>query len=232
VVNPLLAFWRRLLGDDDRPVRSRARRMPHASATQASETIFLVLRRMRTPLIVLIVIFAVSVLGLKLIPGQDAQGQPARMGFFDAFYIMSYTASTIGFGEIPHPFTYAQRMWVTVTIFLAVTHGKHYGEEYWSFVNGQHTICIPNTVAIIHGTQHLDDARKLADFLLSAQTELALARSASRQIPLGSLTEQQKAQLPEQVRALLPAAAQAYPLTHLLSARNACLAWLKTQYLK
>lgn len=99
-------------------------------------------------------------------------------------------------------------------------------------VDGQHTICIPNTVAIIRGTQHLDDARKLADFLLSAQTELALARSASRQIPIGSLTEQQKNQLPEQVRALLPAAAQAYPLTHLLAARNACLAWLKTQYLK
>jgi len=99
-------------------------------------------------------------------------------------------------------------------------------------VDGKHTICIPNTVAIIHGTQHLDDARKLADFLLSAQTELALARSASRQIPIGSLTEQQKAQLPEQVRHLLPSAAQAYPLTHLLVARNACLAWLKTQYLK
>ena len=42
------------------------------------------------------------------------------MGFFDAFYVMSYTASTIGFGEIPHPFTYAQRMWVTVAIYLTV----------------------------------------------------------------------------------------------------------------
>jgi Trk K+ transport system NAD-binding subunit len=120
VVNPLLAFWRRLVGDDRRPARSHLRRMPHASATQASETIFLVLRRMRTPLIVLIVIFAVSVLGLKLIPGQDAQGRPSQMGFFDAFYVMSYTASTIGFGEIPHPFTYAQRMWVTVAIYLTV----------------------------------------------------------------------------------------------------------------
>jgi voltage-gated potassium channel len=120
VVNPLLAFWRRLVGDDGRPARSQLRRMPHASATQASETIFLVLRRMRTPLIVLIVIFAVSVLGLKLIPGQDAQGNPSRLGFFDAFYVMSYTASTIGFGEIPHPFTYAQRMWVTVAIYLTV----------------------------------------------------------------------------------------------------------------
>jgi voltage-gated potassium channel len=120
MVNPLLAFWRRLVGDDGPPARSRLRRVPHASATQASETIFLVLRRMRTPLIVLIVIFAVSVLGLKLIPGQDAQGRPWRMGFFDAFYVMSYTASTIGFGEIPFPFTYAQRMWVTVTIYLTV----------------------------------------------------------------------------------------------------------------
>ncbi len=42
------------------------------------------------------------------------------MGFFDAFYVMSYTASTIGFGEIPFPFTYGQRMWVTITIYLTV----------------------------------------------------------------------------------------------------------------
>jgi Trk K+ transport system NAD-binding subunit len=33
---------------------------------------------------------------------------------------MSYTASTIGFGEIPYPFTYAQRLWVTVAIYLTV----------------------------------------------------------------------------------------------------------------
>src|SRR3954466_9225149 len=75
---------------------------------------------MRVPLIVLIVIFAVSVLGLSLMPGEDAQGRPDRMGIFDSFYFMSYTATTIGFGELPHPFTAAQRMWVTVTIFLAV----------------------------------------------------------------------------------------------------------------
>ena len=42
------------------------------------------------------------------------------MGFFDAFYVMSYTASTIGFGEIPYPFTYNQRMWLTVSIYLTV----------------------------------------------------------------------------------------------------------------
>ncbi|NYJ04013.1 potassium channel family protein [Petropleomorpha daqingensis] len=91
-----------------------------ASEAQASETVFLVLRRMRAPLIVLITIFAVSVLGLTLIPGVDGQGRPFRMGFFDAFYVMSYTATTIGFGEIPYPFTYNQRMWVTISIYLTV----------------------------------------------------------------------------------------------------------------
>src|SRR3954453_18032028 len=121
--NPLLTFWDRLFGPDEEE-RRRFRRAPvraaAASAAQASEAIFLVLRRMRVPLIVLIVIFAVSVLGLTLIPGVDAQGRPWRMGFFDAFYVMSYTATTIGFGEIPYPFTYSQRMWVTVSIYLTV----------------------------------------------------------------------------------------------------------------
>jgi Trk K+ transport system NAD-binding subunit len=42
------------------------------------------------------------------------------MGFFDAIYVMSYTATTIGFGEIPYPFTYNQRMWVTISIYLTV----------------------------------------------------------------------------------------------------------------
>ncbi|MBX7432834.1 NAD-binding protein [Mycobacterium sp. Y57] len=117
--NPLLGFWYHLLGADAQRAR-RLQRLPHASVTEASETIFLVLRRMRAPLILLITIFAISVLGLTLIPGQDAQGRPWRMGFFDSFYVMSYTASTIGFGEIPYSFTYAQRMWVTITIYLTV----------------------------------------------------------------------------------------------------------------
>ena len=120
--NPLLTFWKNLFETDDDPrrVRRATLRVAAASAAQASATIFLIMRRMRTPLIVLIVIFAVSVLGLTLIPGQDAEGRPWDMGFFDAFYVMSYTASTIGFGEIPYPFTYNQRMWVTISIYLTV----------------------------------------------------------------------------------------------------------------
>jgi Trk K+ transport system NAD-binding subunit len=119
VTNPLLLFWFRIF--ETEPVRRRPRwRVPLASSRKASATIFLVMRRMRAPLIVLIVIFAISTLGLTLIPAQDAEGNPWRMGFFDAFYVMSYTASTIGFGEIPYPFTYNQRMWVTISIYLTV----------------------------------------------------------------------------------------------------------------
>ncbi|MGK5682755.1 potassium channel family protein [Actinoplanes sp. URMC 104] len=91
-----------------------------ARPTEGSPTVFLVLRRMRAPLIVLILIFAISVFGLTLIPGRDDGGNPVHMGFFDAFYFMSYTATTIGYGEIPHPFTGAQRLWVTATIYLTV----------------------------------------------------------------------------------------------------------------
>ena len=120
MTNPLLLFWQRMF-TDDRPTQRRPRwRVPLASSRQASATIFLVMRRMRAPLIILIAIFAISTVGLTLIPGQDLEGRPWRMGFFDAFYVMSYTASTIGFGEIPYPFTYNQRMWVTISIFLTV----------------------------------------------------------------------------------------------------------------
>jgi Trk K+ transport system NAD-binding subunit len=82
---------------------------------------FLVLRRMRAPLIVLIGIYAISVLGLTLVPGVDAEGRPAApMSYFHAFYFISYTATTIGFGEIPTAFSDAQRLWVTVCIYLTV----------------------------------------------------------------------------------------------------------------
>ena len=82
---------------------------------------FLVLRRMRVPIIVLIVIYAISVFGLTLVPGIDADGKAAPpLSFFHAFYFVSYTATTIGFGEIPNAFSDAQRMWVTISIYLTV----------------------------------------------------------------------------------------------------------------
>ena len=84
------------------------------------DVIFLVLRRMRRPLIALICAYAISILGFTLIEGADPQGNPWRMDFFHALYFVSYMASTIGFGEIPYPFTGAQRLWTTLTIYVTV----------------------------------------------------------------------------------------------------------------
>lgn len=117
--NPLLVFWAQLFGRRE-PARHATSRTHIESSSQASATIFLVMRRMRTPLITLIVIFTISVVGLTLIPGVDANGQPARISLFESFYFMSFTATTIGFGELPWPFTPAQRLWVTFSIYLSV----------------------------------------------------------------------------------------------------------------
>jgi voltage-gated potassium channel len=117
--NPLLIFWAQLFSRRE-PISRRPSRVHIESSSQASSTIFLVMRRMRAPLITLIVIFSVSVVGLTLIPGIGPDGQPARISLFEAFYFMSYTATTIGFGELPWPFTPAQRLWVTFSIYLSV----------------------------------------------------------------------------------------------------------------
>jgi Trk K+ transport system NAD-binding subunit len=82
--------------------------------------IFLIMRRMRTPLLVLILTYAVAMVGLALIPGQDGDGNPMRMGIFHAFYFVSYMSTTIGFGELPHAFTDAQRIWVSFCVFATV----------------------------------------------------------------------------------------------------------------
>lgn len=81
---------------------------------------YVLLRRLRAPLIFLILMYAVSVLGFTLIPGQDAAGQTWYMSFFHALYVVSYTATTIGFGEIPYAFTEAQRLWMMFVIHLTV----------------------------------------------------------------------------------------------------------------
>lgn len=85
-----------------------------------SDVLFLILRRLRAPLITVIIVYAISVGGLALIPGETPDGQRVPMSIFHAFYVMSYTATTIGFGELPFPFTDAQRLWVTFAIYLSV----------------------------------------------------------------------------------------------------------------
>ena len=82
--------------------------------------IFIFFRRLRQPLLTLVIAYSIAVLGLVLIPGQDGDGNIWHMDFFHAFYFVSYMATTIGFGEIPYAFTDAQRIWVLFSIYATV----------------------------------------------------------------------------------------------------------------
>jgi iron(III) transport system substrate-binding protein len=62
--------------------------------------------------------------------------------------------------------------------------------------DGIGTLFIPNTVGIIRGCPNPDGARKLVDYLLSAEVEAKLAEGGSHQIPLNP---EVKAKLPPQM---------------------------------
>lgn len=85
-----------------------------------NSVIMLFLRRMRAPLLVLLLVYAITIAGLVLIPGKDPAGNLWYFDFFHAVYFVSFMGSTIGFGEIPYEFTVQQRAWVLVCIYLTV----------------------------------------------------------------------------------------------------------------
>ncbi|QKF82649.1 potassium channel family protein [Halarcobacter ebronensis] len=91
-----------------------------------NNSLFIVLQRMRIPFLVIVVTYTIAIVGLLIIQGVDDKGEPYHMTIFDAFYFISYTASTIGFGETPYTFTYPQRLWVSFSIYITVL-GWFYG---------------------------------------------------------------------------------------------------------
>lgn len=86
-----------------------------------SDVVWLVFKKIRTPLIFFLTIYAMSVLGMVLIPGKDDAGNPYHISFLDATYFVAFMSTTIGFGEIPYTFTAAQRLWVSSIIFFNVS---------------------------------------------------------------------------------------------------------------
>ncbi|PIE45380.1 MAG: potassium transporter TrkA [Gammaproteobacteria bacterium] len=82
--------------------------------------VYLILKRMRAPLILLILSYTIAVAGMAIIPGIDDDGNPVHLTIFQSFYFISYVATTIGFGEIPYQFTDMQRLWVIFCIYLTV----------------------------------------------------------------------------------------------------------------
>lgn len=96
-------------------------------------------------------------------------------------------------------------------------------------VRFERTICIPNSVAIVKGTKRRDAAKRLVDYLLSREVELRLARSESRQIPLGDIGGEE---IPPQVRELMPAVEAGVDLSRAADVREEVLGWLTDTYAK
>lgn len=89
------------------------------------------------------------------------------------------------------------------------------------------TICMPNSVALIRGGPNPDAGKKLIDFLLTAETEVLLARSRSRQIPLGNVD---KSQLPDELEELQEWAADGCDLKAAAAFNQAVLDWLTAEH--
>jgi iron(III) transport system substrate-binding protein len=95
-------------------------------------------------------------------------------------------------------------------------------------IDDETTIVVPNTVSIVKGTKRLSEAKRLVDYLLSEETELALANSASRQVPLGPVDT---GKLSGEVKQLMEWRGMPYPSGGLGPASRDCLAWLRKEYL-
>ncbi|MCK4840511.1 MAG: potassium channel protein [Methylococcales bacterium] len=85
-----------------------------------SRVTFIVMREMRPPLITLLIVYSISILGMVFIPGIEIDGEVQYMSIFHAFYFMTYTATTTGFGEIPIAFSNAQRFWAIICLYTSV----------------------------------------------------------------------------------------------------------------
>lgn len=91
-----------------------------ASTSDLDRVSMVVLRYLRKPFFAIVLVYAVGITGMALIPGQDADGNPEYMSLFHAFYFFTYTATTTGFGEIPHAFTDEQRLWAIFCLYAGV----------------------------------------------------------------------------------------------------------------
>jgi Trk K+ transport system NAD-binding subunit len=80
------------------------------------DIIWLTMRRMRLPLILLLIVYFGSVFILVSVPAVDDAGRAVRISYLDAAYFVTIMATTIGFGEIPYTFTAPQRMLVLAII--------------------------------------------------------------------------------------------------------------------
>ena len=91
-----------------------------AAFVDLSRVTFIVMREMRRPLIALLLVYSISILVMVFIPGIEIEGETQYLSIFHAFYFMTYTATTTGFGEIPIEFSDAQRFWAIICLYGSV----------------------------------------------------------------------------------------------------------------
>lgn len=126
--------------------------------TELSDVFYLILRRMRFPFLLIIGVYTFCAAGLALIPGTDpATGEPGSpMSLFDAFYVVSFTSTTIGFGEVPHPYNAMQRMWLTGTIYISVAAWSYSLVNVLALLQDKG---FQNAVRIANFTRHVNQIR-------------------------------------------------------------------------
>lgn len=91
-----------------------------AASVDLSRITFIVMREMRSPLMALLLVYSASILVMIFIPGIQINGEIQYLSIFHAYYFMTFTATTTGFGEIPVEFSNAQRAWVIVCLYISV----------------------------------------------------------------------------------------------------------------
>ncbi len=99
----------------------------------------------------------------------------------------------------------------TDDVVVANRHGAGLDQRFLDMGDGG-TLLIPNSIAIPAGAPHPDLARRLVDFLVSAEVEQMLARSASHNIPVRpALREALGMPLPPETHVRYDAIADAMP---------------------
>lgn len=115
-----------------------------AATSELDRVTMVVLRHIRRPVFVLIIVYAIGITGMALIPGKDADGNVEYMSLFHAFYFFTYTATTTGFGEIPNAFTDAQRLWTIFCLYMGVISWLYTISSIWHLVQNPHFLLALN----------------------------------------------------------------------------------------
>ncbi|MCH9699566.1 MAG: NAD-binding protein [Gammaproteobacteria bacterium] len=89
-------------------------------AVEINRVSFLVLRELRRPIMVLLLVYAFSIIVITYTPGPVIDGKTHHMSIFHAIYFVTYTVTTTGFGEIPGEFSDAQRLVAMVILYVGV----------------------------------------------------------------------------------------------------------------